>query len=319
MAYNRDDPIERNERRQLYGAVGFFVLALVTLNLPGPAQQQLATILRGSLLRPFVGMQRMVTGARLRAVDNADLRARLDSLVTVLAQTGSLAEENRRLRGLLDLQGRLGSGFVAANAARSGTSGSESVLLIDVGRADGVDVNAPVLVQEGLVGKVIEVRSRESLAMDWTHPDFRASAMTEDGETYGIVEPDRGVFREADRLLLGGIPFYTELAEGTRVVTSGRGGIYPRGVAIGTVLELNEAGEQWRRSYWLRPAARPGRAAHVLVAAGPDSVSMDLSSMFSPPSPEGGDTEGDSTTTGSAPSDAGQAGRSPGDSTGAGR
>ena len=317
MAYSRDDPIERNERRQLYGAVGFFVLSLVMLNLPGPAQQQLATVLRGSLLRPFVGMQRMVTGARLRAVENAELRARLDSLVTVLSQTGSLAEENQRLRGLLDLGSRLGSGFVAANAARSGTSGSESVLLIDVGRADGVDVNAPVLVQEGLVGKVIEVRSRESIAMDWTHPDFRASAMTDDGETYGIVEPDRGVFREADRLLLGGIPFYTELEEGTRVVTSGRGGIFPRGVAIGTVVELNEAGEQWRRSYWLRPAARPGRATHVLVAAGADSLSMDLSSMFPRPSLEGGETGGDSLAPGPGVPDTGSP--APGDSTGAGR
>ena len=40
--------------------------------------------------------------------------------------------------------------------------------------------------------------------------------MTADGRVFGLVEPDRGAFREADRLLLNGIAFYSELPAGTR-------------------------------------------------------------------------------------------------------
>lgn len=298
MAYSRED-VEKQERRQLYTAVAFFGLALVLANLPDPAQQEIATVLRSTLLRPFVAMQRTVTRARVRAVATSILQARLDSAVAELSNKAALSEENVRLRGLLGLHGRLGDSFRAASVIRSGTPGSESVFLLDVGRRQGVRINAPVLVREGLVGKVIEVRDRESIAMDWTHPDFRASAMTVDGGTYGLVEPDRGIFREADRLLLNGIPFFTELQPGTRIVTSGRGGVYPRGIPIGTVVELAEADERWRRSYWLRPSARPGSALHVLVEVQTGSAPVeDLTDAFRPeavppvPAPAAVDTTG---------------------------
>jgi rod shape-determining protein MreC len=287
MQYNGDTS-ERSERRQFFIAGAFLLVALIALSFPPGVQQQVAAGLRLTVLHPFVAMQRSVTGARLRAAQVSELRSRLDSMVAVLSVTGSLAEENRRLRGILELKDRLGPGFLPASVIRSGTPGSESVFLLDVGAEDGVGVNAPILVREGLVGKVIEVRARESIAMDWSHPDFRASAMTADGRVFGLVEPDRGAFREADRLLLNGIAFYSELPAGTRVVASGRGGIFPRGVAIGTVVELNAADPRWHRSYWLRPAARPGSAIHVLVAVGDPVATGDLSSVFVlPPDPEG--------------------------------
>lgn len=292
MEYRRED-VERQGRRQLWITGAFFALALLVANLPDGAQQSVATALRSTVLRPFVSMQRMVTRARLRALETSRLQALLDSTVAELANTVSLAEENERLRGLLELDRRLGSAFRAASVTRSGTPGSESVFLLDLGDRDGVRPNAPVIVRDGLVGKVIEVGVRESTAMDWTHPDFRASAMTADGRVYGLVEPDRGAFREADRLLLNGIPFFTELEPGTSIVTSGRGGVFPRGIPIGTVVELYEADERWRRSYWLRPAARPGSALQVLVRVGPAQASPeDLGPAFDGTVPAAADTSG---------------------------
>jgi rod shape-determining protein MreC len=279
MVYNGDST-ERNERRQLIIAGGFFVLALITLNVPPGVQQPLAAGLRLTVLQPFVAMQRAVIGSRLRATEVSELRTQLDSLSALLSMTASLAEENARLRSTLALGERLGQRFVAASVIRSGTTGSESVFLLDVGLMDGVRINAPVLMQEGLLGKVIEVRSRESIAMDWSHPDFRASAMTADGAVFGMVEPSRGAFREVDRLLLDGVAFFSELGADTRIVTSGRGGVFPRGVAIGSVVALERADPRWRRSYWLRPAARPGAALHVLVGLGADAGTIDLTSIF---------------------------------------
>lgn len=266
------EPGGRRSRRQGVLALVFFGLALLMVYLPAPRQQQIAAFLRSTALRPFILTQEILARARVQAVEVAHLRGELDSLISVLTARNSLAEENRRLRELLGLARRVGPGYAAASALRPGTEGSESMFLLDVGSRDGVEEGAPVIVSQGLVGVVREVRTGRAIGMDWTHPDFRASAMTADGLTYGILEPRRGDFREEDRLVLTGTPFHTRLEDGTRIVTSGRGGVYPRGIPVGTVDGLAEAEGGWRKTYWVRPAVEVGSVTHVLVAVGADSL-----------------------------------------------
>jgi rod shape-determining protein MreC len=133
---------------------------------------------------------------------------------------------------------------------------------------------------------VREVQRRSAVGMDWTHPDFRASAMSEDGTVYGFVEPRRGIFREQDRLLFTNTPFSTRLDSGTVVLTSGVGGVFPRGIAVGRIVEEAEAEGGWRTSYWLEPYVQPGDLVHVLVARGPSAAApVDTASPGAPASP----------------------------------
>ena len=246
-------------------ALGFFFVSLLVLYSPDGAQQRLASLIRGSILRPFVMTQEGLARRRVHAAETEVLQQQLDSLAAVLSDQTTLAEENDRLRRLLDLSRRLSSTYVAASVIRPGTPGSESMFLLDVGGRRGVVANTPVIMGRGLLGVVRESRENNAVGMDWTHPEFRASAMTLDGAVYGMVQATRGLFREADRLLLDGIPFHQELAPGTVLVTSALGGVYPRGIPIGTVMEEAESRAGWRRSYWLRPFVSPGEATHVLV------------------------------------------------------
>ena len=243
-------------------------LALIVLLLPTAQQQQLAFLLRSSVLRPFVSIQEGLTAARLHAASAEEFQARLDSAVSMLTNQNTLAEENRRLRQLLNLSARLGTAYRPATVLRPGTAGSESMFILDVGSDEGLRENAPVIGSEGLIGVVREVRASMSIGMDWTHPDFRASAMTMAGDVYGFVRVERGLFREGDRLLLDAIPFHNSLEPGMAIVTSGLGGVFPRGITIGTVDQLAAETAGWRRSYWLNPAVSPGSATHVLVAVG---------------------------------------------------
>ena len=256
-------------------AVGFVVASLVVLYLPATPQQQMAASVRGTVLRPFVMTQEGLARRRVHAADTEVLQKQLDSLASVLADQTTLGEENVRLRRLLDLSRRMSANYVAASVIRPGTPGSESMFLLDAGGVEGVVANAPVIMGRGLLGVVRESQDNNAVGMDWTHPEFRASAMTLDGAVYGIVQATPGLFREADRLLLDGIPFHQQLAPGTVLVTSALGGVYPRGIPIGTVLEEAEARAGWRRSYWLRPFVSPGEATHVLVLVrgeGPQDV-----------------------------------------------
>jgi cell shape-determining protein MreC len=260
-----NEPAENGGRRHWVVAVVFVVLALVLLYLPPVQQQRIATVLRATVLRPFVLTQEALTAARLRATESERLRAVLDSVVGASTPNTVLLEENQRLRGLLSLSVRLGPSWVAASVIRAGTVGSESTFQLDVGSADGVEVNAPVITRAGLMGLVREVGQRTALGMDWTHPEFRASAMSQDGLTTGMVETVRGDFREEDRLQFNGTAFHTSLADGTMVVTTGLG-VIPRGIPVGTIAGLAEEDEGWRRSYWLDPMVEPRSVTHVLVA-----------------------------------------------------
>lgn len=266
------DTDESRGRRGLLVPIGVLCISVVVLALPPAAEERVSSALRGSVLAPFLWMQSSLHDASVLSENLAELQARLDSAVAELHSRTTLAEENRRLRALLDLRTRGGARFVPASALRSGTLGSESMFTLDVGREDGLSVNDPVVDADGLVGMVRQVYARASVAMDWTNPDFRASAMTVDGEVFGIVEPRQGSFREADRLVLNGVPYNASVEDGVLVVTSGRGSVYPRGIPIGIVSGLAEAGAGWLRSYWVVPAVRPGRANHVLVYTGAEDM-----------------------------------------------
>ncbi len=275
--YNTENG-ENGSRKQLAWAGGFVLLALVMYFMPPPPQQQVAAGVRLTFLQPFLLMQKTIVNTRIRAREIDALRAERDSLLAWARNHAPMTEENDRLRSLLELSGRVGRDYVPASVVRAGVAGSESMFVLDRGRLDGVGPTSLVMTEGGLIGVVRESRAETSVGMDWTHPDFRASVMTLDGAIYGIVGPERGAFREADRLILQGAPFHADVAEGLLLVTSGRGGVFPRGIPVGHVETLAESEAGWRKSYWVRPLVRPGSATHVLVdvgdetAAGPDHL-----------------------------------------------
>ena len=260
-------------------AAGVFLLALTIWFLPPSYESPIRRAIRNTVLRPFLTAQATLAARRTRGIDVNEVRAQRDSLVAVVSAQAPLADENRRLRELLGLRARALGDFVAAEVVRLGIGPAESTFMLNVGTAEGVSVNAPVITPEGLLGKVIEVSEHMAQAMDWTHPDFAASAMTADGAAQGMAEPRRGDFREEDLLVLTGAPFHTDIQQGTPVVTTGRGGVFPRGIPIGVVLGIEEADTGWRKSYLMRPVIRPEAATHVLVGTS-KTIGSDLSYLW---------------------------------------
>jgi len=193
--------------RDLIFAAVVLVLALSTSFLAEPSQQRISAALQVTVLRPFIATQERLEEARIGAAKADSLITLVDSLSSQLSTQSALVDENRTLRSLLQIAERAGPKYLPATVLRPGTPGSESMFLVDVGAGDSIAQGSPVVSPFGLVGVIREVRSGNAVGMDWTHPDFRASAMVADGSVYGLVENRPGDFREADRLLLNGIPF----------------------------------------------------------------------------------------------------------------
>jgi rod shape-determining protein MreC len=264
------DGARKGRRREAAVGAGFLLIGIFLFFLPATYQAPVRQAVRGTALRPFLALQTGIVDRRIRSVDLLELRAERDSLAAIVAAQTTLGEENQRLRALLGLRARAEPGFRPAEVIRLGIAGSESSFLLDIGSADGVVVGSPVLSADGLLGIVWEVDQRSAQAIDWTHPDFRASAMSSDGAVYGLVEPRRGPFREADLLAMTGAPFHSDIRPGTRVVTTGRGAIYARGIPLGVVVGVEDVDTGWRKSYLVRPAVRPEAAMHVLVGVRKD-------------------------------------------------
>lgn len=278
-------PEETNgKRHQTPLTIGFALLAIATLYLGPEAQQRIGQVFQASMLRPFIWTQETLAQTRMRADQIESLQADVDSLTAVMSTQAALADENRRLHELLGLSERAGASYLTATVIRPGTPGSESLSFVDVGRRDGVGLYSPVVSAQGLVGRIREVRERDAIAMDWTHPDFRVNAMLEDGSAYGMVENVRLEFREQDRLILNGTAYHESLPRGARVLTSGLGGTYPRGIPIGVIDETADVEGSWQKSYWLRPFVEPGSVTHVLVAV--MDAPADVTGLWQPDSLE---------------------------------
>ncbi len=255
------------------------LLALLATVLPLPIRDAIASSLRRTVVAPLLALQERAERARTAFAARDAVAAQVDSLVLRNAELGQLAQENATLRGLLSLSRRLQWGFLPSEALHGRGTGDEHMLILTRGAEDGVQPRSAVVAPAGLIGQVTTVDASTSLAILWTHPDFRASAMAADGTAFGIVRPHLGEEPERSLLELRGVAFRDALKPGTLILTSGLGGVFPRGIPIGVVMGDVNTSEAWSRTYLLRPAVYPPDVSNVMiltpqrVAAGPmDSV-----------------------------------------------
>ena len=172
--------------------------------------------------------------------------------------------ETARLRELLDLRSRLPPEPIAADILREATPTRGLTVILSKGASAGVRPFSPVVTPRGLLGVVRSVDPGRSVAVLWTHPDFRVGAMTSDGSVFGLVRPGGGD-PDVMTMLLTLVPYRDTIPAGTPLFTSGFGDVYPRGIRIGTVLRLASEQEGVARTYLVRAAAHPGSARHVII------------------------------------------------------
>lgn len=259
------------------------VLSLVALALPAGLRDPVAGALRRTVLRPVLSLQHASVAAAEGRERLATVRAERDSLLLETTFLPELRAENARLREMLGLAGRLGYDFATAEVLHQAGTADATSLILSAGRDAGVEPFAPVLAAHGLLGLVREVDAHTSVALAWSHPDFRASAMVEGTSIYGIVRSRRGeVSGEVMELI--GVPYRDKLEPEVRVVTSGLGGVFPRGIPLGTVVGKLSESEGWERTYLLRPAVHPAEAAHVIVLR-PARARDTLATVFDTTSP----------------------------------
>lgn len=152
-----------------------------------------------------------------------------------------------RLRRLYHLDSQLGiAAYRPVTATVTGKSPNlwNSTINIDKGTADGVKINDPVIVGEGVVGKVTLAAPDGSQVSLLTDPNVGVSAIINETGAPGLIEPKVG---DPGDLLMQYLPANTPVNPGDYVVTSGTissqdPSIFPRGIPIGQVTSVQEEG-----------------------------------------------------------------------------
>ncbi len=241
------------------------LLALVARGLPANMRDPIATSMRRTFLAPLVMLQERAEASR-RSLNLDQQRTQVRDSVTLKAMTvASLENDNERLRQLIGLGSRIKWGFIAAEAIHGRGVRDVTTMTLTAGSTAGVRRLSPVIAPEGVVGMVTDVDPTMSQAMIWTHPDFRVSAMSEDGSAFGIVQGHLASATSGYLMELRGIPFRTALKPGTLIVSSGLGGVWPRGIPIGRVVDEVKTSEGWARTYLIKPAVSPADVGPVMI------------------------------------------------------
>jgi rod shape-determining protein MreC len=253
-------------------------LSIVSLFSPAGWSYGIADTLRRTVLSPLVWLQARAEEGRTSRVRFRTVTAERDSAAYLAQFLPSLRAENERLRQLLRLSHRLTTSYMPAEVLHQPHATDGRTLLLSVGSRQGVAPFHPVVAPEGLIGVVLSVTPMSSIAMSWAHPEFRVSAFTISGNALGVVAPSSEGRNGEGSLELRGVPYRDSVPLGTLVLSSGLGGVFPKGIPVGTVTGTVREEAGWERVYRLRPAANPGSAAHVLVLVG--TRSADLASAF---------------------------------------
>ena len=254
-----------NSRVDVIVLVTAALLALVARGLPPNLRDPVASSMRRTFLAPLVMLQERAEASRRSLLLDAERTAIRDSVALRAMAVSSLESENDRLRQLIGLGARVRWGFVPAEAIHGRGVRDVTTMTLTAGSNAGVRGLSPVISPEGVVGTVSNVDPTMSEAMIWTHPDFRVSAMSEDGSAFGIVQAHAPSATTGYLMEMRGIPFRSQLKPGQLIVSSGLGGVWPRGIPIGTVLSEISTAEGWARTYLLKPVVSPADVGAVMI------------------------------------------------------
>lgn len=215
-----------------------------------------------------------VSGFTLSRAEIAEMQAQNAELRKRNAELEEARLENERLRKLVGFAEAAGLDARGAHVIGRPSSTWEGVVVLDLGSEDGVRTGMPVLSAQGVVGQVTEVTLGSCRVRLITDQRSGAAALVQRTRATGVVRGsvDGGLLLDyVDRAYLP--------QRGDVVVTSGLGGVYPKGLLIGEVVRVE---------------SRPGDLfPHIVVESKVPFSSLEeaLVLVSAPPAVEGGSGE----------------------------
>ena len=172
------------------------------------------------------------------SAENLRLRRENDSLKVLRGTVERLEAENARLRRALGYSEHQPETWIPASvlSAGGGAAGGGDRIRVDKGSLAGIQAGAVVVVPEGLVGRVTSVTLHTAEVTLVTDPSLKVACELATGDSRSVSGILCG--GDSDVLVLRHLTGMGRALPHAKVFTSGRGGVFPRGIEVGTLLSI---------------------------------------------------------------------------------
>lgn len=249
----------------------FLMVADSRFDLTRPLRSALATVLHplqravllpvatGETLRDYLAG----LGTALQRAETAEreLAAQAERVVRV----EPLAQENARLRDLLELRSRFSARTHAAEVLYESSDPYTRKLVIDRGSQQGIVAASPVIDASGVLGQVTRVYPLSAEVSLLTDKDAAIPVRNQRTEARAVAYGDPAGAAEGLGMELRFLSANADIEPGDRLQTSGVDGVYPTGLDVATVASVDRRGGSTFAKVTLKPAARLEGLRHVLV------------------------------------------------------
>ena len=192
---------------------------------------------------------------------NVQLRQEITRLQTQLTEYHEAYLENQRLRRLLDFKNTVKAEAIPAQVVVHDPSGWFQTLIVDKGALDGVGADMPVVNDEGVVGRVMDVSEHYARVVLITDPASAIDGMIERNRMRGVLAG-----KDASSCLLKYVRGNFDVQMGDLIITSGKDGVFPKGLRLGRVKGVRKDPVALFQIIEVEPAARLGALEEVLVS-----------------------------------------------------
>lgn len=168
--------------------------------------------------------------------ENQDLKEKNSQLEQSLRELENIKTENETLKEYLGLTEKYGEyKTVPGYVIDKEISNYSKTIIINIGKNDGIEVNMTVIADEGLVGHVVSVTDNTAKVQTIVDTSTSISCLMSTNKDSIIC---KGTLSSNSELKAMYIPTDANLVQGDSVDTSGLGGIYPKGIHVGSIKKI---------------------------------------------------------------------------------
>ena len=247
--YKKKQPVST---KKIAAMIAVFIMVFCTVFLAARGKFELPFLDKTAMtvLSPFQNffswagsqitfLKRSITEIQYLHRQNRQLREEVELLRAQNLTASEYASENQRLRALLGYkQVAIQFDLVAAGVIGRDSMTWSGVIVINRGTMDGVANNMAVVTEMGLVGHVLEASANTSKVQLILDPRSSVGTLVQraDSRVAGIVEGD---MNNPTHPRMVNIPKDADVQVEDAVVTSGFGGVYPKGIVVGKIKEMH--------------------------------------------------------------------------------
>jgi rod shape-determining protein MreC len=220
--------------RRFFSLLLTSLLSLLMITAPPVKQAATLRFLSMTAFFPLQVVMSQTTKIRNIFSENRRLKAEVIRLSATVAELHEESLENKRLRNMLDLAQNFSYDLLPVRVIAQDPSPAQRSIIVSAGKSDSITMWMPLVDERGVVGKVVQVMHRISLVQLLKDPSNRTGVLFRRTRVTGILETENGndFFVQCRS--------HEPIAEGDTIVTSGLGGVYPRGLTVGTVKRIDK-------------------------------------------------------------------------------